>query len=1291
MDNPHMQRTVEVRTGDVAASDQPVQRTARTGDTTYECALCNKKNEKFGIFESEHVDVKGCTKCTGMLFCKSHWERFPSHDPDWVAEEERRVHRKLDPYEYRPIRALLSSASEVCADTLTTYHTNDTIATWFGLDQDRNTDNDEERTNDHNNNFHKKREEEKAGNSGLGELAKGPALTWVQTKRFADILSTEKELNDEQFPRLVSFVGPTGVGKSFLIKSLMTLHGGDEKSALMPIPAALKSAGTATSYNVHMEQQSRNIPYQLRSLLVGAETTTLKSDNPHVTRETYVDEIYPRILYSLSDVICFVTNTPNNPEMIFKKLIFWADEAVSAAINQTALPYAIMVLNCPKHHNPDLVEPEKCTEKVLGLKETMVLHDPKLQKIATKWNLKLESGGITTISDLLKCYFRDVRVIYVSQGHETSIGIDVFKSQLEKLRDCIQMASIEGNRNKYDNFRLLTARQFDYVSDAALRHFSDYPHVPIDKRRPFNILKTVEKNERLPQGFTGHVINLMEKLDKCITKTTKKHESKLPYALLRKSKQGKSVEMAANEPEPDLDMVVSNVLGSTFLLYPNANFQPMLDNCKIAYEAFYDKDRPCGAVGCVNVQKGHAKGHQKSTGEVISPGAQFVSAFSVGSQQRFIKRIEEKLQDCRATSDDSESRVLRHMQNLREQHAYMRNVKSKKTCFTCLMEVPQHCMPCGHTICETCVRRYGVIDPQDIYTVSFKMCPLGCTVDNEGNNPAPGVSDSLWWSIQLKPPTAGVRILALDGGGVRGVVTSGILVRLEEELDLGLPIHRFFDLIVGTSAGGILALALGHSSLTSAEAHKLFSGLSKDVFKKGFWKNSFAIAQALRKDAVYPSGLIEIQLQKAFTKNTDLFGSVGPRIHTKGQTSHVRSSLKVGVAAATTGGRICIMSNYIRKVQSNAIDFYREEDPEKEVKVWQAGRCTSAAPYYFNMSCAPNGTMYQDGGIRANCPAQIAFRERQFIWPGLDSMDCLTSVGTGFTQEEIPPMARWYWRLSNSLYSRALDAQVQWEEAIGEFETQYPGKVHRHNPKLDKNIGLDDVSKIEELQLLTNSYYSHRDNRETLRSTAMSLISSLFYFEVHQINKTPSHWVDISGQISCRLHYLEEDARKRLQQKIEKREGSFFDKSDSGHVRRFECHPDRHRDLVCNVSFTALNPEQEISLELKFSGGEVERALISGMPQMVKNVMERSMNLPRVVKVATYGSSGFMSPGTPAHNDSDGLLILLTPVTSFRLLLTPSNVFDDPTSVIPHLFMLLVGFSSNRSPPTPNPGFYELA
>src|SRR3984893_7186166 len=51
------------------------------------------------------------------------------------------------------------------------------------------------------------------------------------------------------------------------------------------------------------------------------------------------------------------------------------------------------------------------------------------------------------------------------------------------------------------------------------------------------------------------------------------------------------------------------------------------------------------------------------------------------------------------------------------------------------------------------------------------------------------------------------RILSLDGGGIRGVFPAALLARFEEHLEH--PIGRYFDLIAGTSTGGIIAIGLG--------------------------------------------------------------------------------------------------------------------------------------------------------------------------------------------------------------------------------------------------------------------------------------------------------------------------------------------------------------------------------------------------------------------------------------------------------------------------------------------------
>ncbi|HTE91351.1 MAG TPA: patatin-like phospholipase family protein, partial [Terriglobales bacterium] len=52
------------------------------------------------------------------------------------------------------------------------------------------------------------------------------------------------------------------------------------------------------------------------------------------------------------------------------------------------------------------------------------------------------------------------------------------------------------------------------------------------------------------------------------------------------------------------------------------------------------------------------------------------------------------------------------------------------------------------------------------------------------------------------------RILSIDGGGIKGVFPAAFLASIEETLG-GMPVSSFFDLIAGTSTGGIIALALG--------------------------------------------------------------------------------------------------------------------------------------------------------------------------------------------------------------------------------------------------------------------------------------------------------------------------------------------------------------------------------------------------------------------------------------------------------------------------------------------------
>lgn len=116
---------------------------------------------------------------------------------------------------------------------------------------------------------------------------------------------------------------------------------------------------------------------------------------------------------------------------------------------------------------------------------------------------------------------------------------------------------------------------------------------------------------------------------------------------------------------------------------------------------------------------------------------------------------------------------------------------SNKTCFTCLQSVPDHVLPCGHGYCAECVKEFGKKSNYFEYGIVMDHCILCQTQWREQHRQL----------IRLKPRCAGVRILTLDGGGVRGIMELALLDKLERRVGLKLPIKDLFDLIMGTSTG----------------------------------------------------------------------------------------------------------------------------------------------------------------------------------------------------------------------------------------------------------------------------------------------------------------------------------------------------------------------------------------------------------------------------------------------------------------------------------------------------------
>ena len=98
---------------------------------------------------------------------------------------------------------------------------------------------------------------------------------------------------------------------------------------------------------------------------------------------------------------------------------------------------------------------------------------------------------------------------------------------------------------------------------------------------------------------------------------------------------------------------------------------------------------------------------------------------------------------------------------------------------------------------------------------------------------------------RLHIPPQNRALLTLDGGGIRGIMTIQLLKALEEQA--GAPCYRIFDLVAGTSTGGIIA-GLIASGKTAFEIDALYEKLVSKVFvRRDFFANQFVNPPAWSK------------------------------------------------------------------------------------------------------------------------------------------------------------------------------------------------------------------------------------------------------------------------------------------------------------------------------------------------------------------------------------------------------------------------------------------------------------
>lgn len=298
------------------------------------------------------------------------------------------------------------------------------------------------------------------------------------------------------------------------------------------------------------------------------------------------------------------------------------------------------------------------------------------------------------------------------------------------------------------------------------------------------------------------------------------------------------------------------------------------------------------------------------------------------------------------------------------------------------------------------------------------------------------------------------KILSLDGGGIRGYYTVEVLSHCEKRfLKPHENIADYFDLIAGTSTGGLIALGLGNK-IPIEQIKNFYIDDGRVIFPP--YPRSFLckISQAI-KHCLKPklsAETLESSLKKIFDHM--LFG---------------QSQCRLVIPS-------CLMPS--TEIVVFKTDHHTDYKNDWQTESWKIARATSAAPSYFSgIEEDESGKIFVDGGIWANNPIMAAVIDALTAYDiGIEQIQIL-SIGTGNPAYRLTKNAvfggLFSWRevIKASMFLSTDNALAQAKLLLG------PEQVLRVEPSGDAaNIELDDYDNA--MYLLPDAARSTTDMNE---------------------------------------------------------------------------------------------------------------------------------------------------------------------------------------------------------------------
>ncbi|GIJ91451.1 hypothetical protein Asppvi_010416 [Aspergillus pseudoviridinutans] len=341
--------------------------------------------------------------------------------------------------------------------------------------------------------------------------------------------------------------------------------------------------------------------------------------------------------------------------------------------------------------------------------------------------------------------------------------------------------------------------------------------------------------------------------------------------------------------------------------------------------------------------------------------------------------------------------------------------------------------------------------------------------------------------------STGLCLLALDGGGVRGLSTLYILKIIMDRLNHerkknSLPSVKpceVFDLIGGTSTGGLIAIMLGRLEMDVDECIAAYTGLAADVFGEKLSRIPVNIKGGVKPR--FDSARLESAIKKVITQ--------------KGvsETDLLNDGTERGCRTLT-------------------------DWPDIPATICQAGLATSAATTFFDPVSIDDRT-FADGGFGANNPVDEVEGEASNIW-GSDEKDlkelvkCFISIGTGNPGKKAfeDGMIKF---LSETVVQIATETEATEKRFIERWAKHFDkNRYFRFNVDQGlQDIGLDEYNKKGAIKAATEGYLTHVAQRYRVRDCIQNL-------RLKQ-NKTETSFGAVVDEYTIRTIHQQSAARRR--------------------------------------------------------------------------------------------------------------------------------------------------------------------